>query len=789
MSPEQLREKMLKKIQEEQAKAQKDQDKYEKKQRDKQAKHPDTNDDSDMTVFSKNGVKTIDVDAGFDSKGHKIPQSIKKNSVESSASHTVELGEKKNSTLKDHTLDLERTDLAKNGGKKDIQRSDAPEMMDGDTPKKKGFFERMFSHKKDNSDEFRSAEKGDQVKMGVNSKLSMKDVPPPVAGSHDTVMHRVEAEIARRRLQDESSGKAPKPQAQETDKGEVVELPEKGQPEPAAPPAPPPGPVAAEAVALPPAFEQPPDGLNGSNAGSGAPATHAIAAIEGVHPEPQKGAAAVDPDGTAPATEADIKAAAEWQYKTGLESKDLVAREAAYQRAAVEHRVDAIPYMIEEIHKNGFLSTYVPQYLAGIGKLNDDVEVTLVHGLFSTDAVMRRSCAEALGALKSKRAPQQLMLVMKGEKSYACRSAYAQALGLLGDRTAIPALKAVLEDRSEVEFVRSRAALALAQLGDPAGRAHLITMLDSSLPAMQVMGMAGLAQLRDPEIAGYLNAALESPFDEVWVTAVTLMPSLGPATALPMMRARLESPNEVMCRRGALAMGYLGSDDGVPYIDRAVRVGGLQERVMGCELLAKLQRTDKIPLLIEKLQDAHTLVRQAAAVALVHLHAREALPALVESGRGQRSNFELPPGLRGAQPDAIERLTMLSCVRTLRGEQGDIYLSTLPNAVDHNWPEIDRVLNDQTVELLKMYQLVDVVPDHNMPVGAVLKSPDGKELLVREGEAVAAGFRVKDMFLPTVGKDKQKLPGYVTLMRGEQSVRLIIGHSPEIENAAPTSNK
>jgi len=55
---------------------------------------------------------------------------------------------------------------------------------------------------------------------------------------------------------------------------------------------------------------------------------------------------------------------------------------------------------------------------------------------------------------------------------------------------------------------------------------------------------------------------------------------------------------------------------------------------------------------------------------------------------------------------------------------------------------------------------------------------------VREGETVTAGFRVRDMALPTTGKDKQKFPGYVTLMRGEQSIRLIIGRPPELEAKA-----
>jgi HEAT repeat protein len=481
-----------------------------------------------------------------------------------------------------------------------------------------------------------------------------------------------------------------------------------------------------------------------------------------------------------PATDADVKAASEYQYHTGLESKDIYAREAAFQRAAVERREDAIPFMLDEIEQNKAMATQVPQYLSAIGKLTDPVELTLIHALASRDPTLRQSSAEALGFLHSRKAVPTLLQSIKSDNNYQSRSAYVSALGYIGDRSVVPQLKALLNDKYEVEIVRSRTALALARLGDPSGRAHLTNMLDSRAPAMQIMGLNGLAQIGDPELLGYLNTALESPYEEVWVTAVYLFASTGPGAALPVLRGRLSAANEALQRRAALAMGALGSDDAVPYIDRALRVGSLQERILGCEVLPNLQRRDKIPLLIEKLQDAHTLVRQAAAVALARLKAAEALPALIEAARGRREDLALPPGLRGAAPDVNERLTMMACVRQLRGESGELYLSTLPDRRDQSWPELDRVLSGQQIELVKMYQLVDVISDNRRAVGAVLKSPDGKEVLVREGEQVAAGFRVRDISLPITAKDKSTLPSYVTLMRGDEIVRLIEGHAPEV---------
>src|SRR6185436_6740746 len=139
-----------------------------------------------------------------------------------------------------------------------------------------------------------------------------------------------------------------------------------------------------------------------------------------------------------------------------------------------------------------------------------------------------QASAETLGRLKTRRAVVPIIEALKLEKNFNNRTSYCTALGLIGERSAIPTLKAKLEIGGEVEFVKSSAALALARLGDPSGRAHLIQTMDAPQAALQVIALTGLSQLNDPETAGYLSAALESRYDEVWTTAVYLFPRLGP---------------------------------------------------------------------------------------------------------------------------------------------------------------------------------------------------------------------------------------------------------------------
>jgi HEAT repeat protein len=486
-------------------------------------------------------------------------------------------------------------------------------------------------------------------------------------------------------------------------------------------------------------------------------------------------------DESVPLTAEEQKAFSDEEYRTGLASRDVVAREAAFRRAGLERRADGIPYLLEELKQNNLLAAFAVQCLGAIGRLTPEVEAALAQGLASREPAVRSSCAEALGRLRAARAVPAIIQAMQTEKNYQVRCSYLDALGLIGDPAAVPALKAKLAQKEEIEFAKGRAALALARLGDRSGRAHLVRNMDGRMPALQIIGMTGLVQMGDVSAAGCLSAGLESGFEEVWTMAVRLFPQVGSTAALPVLRTRLDSPAEVLRRRAALAMGYLGSDEALPYIDRAARVGSLHERIMACELLGNLGCTDRIPLLIEKLQDPHTAVRQTAAASLAKLNATQAIPALIEAARGRQQTGDLPPALRGGSTDPMERVVILSCLRMLRGEKEDWVIESLPSSRDGTWPEVETRAAEQQMELAKQFQFVDVIGDGQRALGAVLKSPDGREGLYRVGEHVAGGFKVKDIGLPMVGKDKAKIPPYVILMRGNERVILGPGRPAETD--------
>ena len=102
----------------------------------------------------------------------------------------------------------------------------------------------------------------------------------------------------------------------------------------------------------------------------------------------------------------------------------------------------------------------------------------------------------------------------------------------------------------------------------------------------------------------------------------------------------------------------------------------------------------------------------------------------------------------------------------MNGEKDDLVLHSLPNPHDTRWPEFDKELNKHQIELLKMYTLVDVIPSGVNAAGAGIVAPGGQESWYREGEPVAAGFRVVEINVgATSVNNAVKVPPSVTLQK------------------------
>jgi hypothetical protein len=141
--------------------------------------------------------------------------------------------------------------------------------------------------------------------------------------------------------------------------------------------------------------------------------------------------------------------------------------------------------------------------------------------------------------------------------------------------------------------------------------------------------------------------------------------------------------------------------------------------------------------------------------------------------------------MRGSLPEVEEMLVFLGCIRALRGEEGSAAFKTLPDSKSTRWPEYDRELGRYQLDLVQSYAVVEVMGVPEKPVAVVLRDTQGKEQLYREGEAVAAGYRIRDLHVGARGAEEPKDPPWVTLVRGDDRITLVKGRAAEIQlNAA-----
>jgi HEAT repeat protein len=165
------------------------------------------------------------------------------------------------------------------------------------------------------------------------------------------------------------------------------------------------------------------------------------------------------------------------------------------------------------------------------------------------------------------------------------------ALGLLGNKTALPVLADVLHKDTD-KFVRVQAAEAMWRMGSEEGLKALTTATISSEPGLQVESLLALALPRDP------------------VVLTNVMGHTGDDAPDAYFEAGL------MAARGC---GLLGSDIGYGVALKGADSADWRQRGMAANALAAIGRTDDQPVLAKLLGDRDQRVRIAAARAVLML--------------------------------------------------------------------------------------------------------------------------------------------------------------------------
>jgi len=170
------------------------------------------------------------------------------------------------------------------------------------------------------------------------------------------------------------------------------------------------------------------------------------------------------------------------QVKVGSASKRW---QSAFELAKVLNNPDAEP--LSDSFKNQLTSAYersihddplVRSYLAmAMGATKDSIfGDILIEGLKDENLETRIAAIQSLGMIKFKKAVNPINSLIKDTDTHSERLTATIALGMIGDKSAIPFLTKLLND--DEANIRWDAAIALAKMGDNSGAPIIEGLLD-----------------------------------------------------------------------------------------------------------------------------------------------------------------------------------------------------------------------------------------------------------------------------------------------------------------------
>jgi len=139
---------------------------------------------------------------------------------------------------------------------------------------------------------------------------------------------------------------------------------------------------------------------------------------------------------------------------------------------------------------------------------------SLYDRILSEDIFLAQAAAEALGDLGDPGAVPQLISQAKRHASASVRSAAVEAVGRIGDRSALSAVLEGVQDPDPT--VRESVARVIGRLGQPQEHHLLLTpLLQDPAPRVRLAAVLALAELRAPEALDSLVGLLADSSEEV----------------------------------------------------------------------------------------------------------------------------------------------------------------------------------------------------------------------------------------------------------------------------------
>jgi HEAT repeat protein len=263
---------------------------------------------------------------------------------------------------------------------------------------------------------------------------------------------------------------------------------------------------------------------------------------------------------------------------------------------------------------------------AALGRVGNKNDVPALRTLLKHPAEsVRLRVVEALARVGNMDDIPALRALLK-DPSGMVRLAVAQALGKVGSKEDIPALRALLKDPAL--GVREGAAKALGRVGSKEDIPALRALLKDSAMGVQFAAAEALGRVGSKDDVPAFRALLKDPAGGVRLAAAEALRRMGSKEDIPALRALLRDREEAVRSKAAEALGRVGSKDDAPAL-RALLGDPLPDtRLVAAEALGRVGSEDDAAALRALLKDPAARLRLKAAKALEMIRATPPVVAL-----------------------------------------------------------------------------------------------------------------------------------------------------------------
>jgi HEAT repeat protein len=241
---------------------------------------------------------------------------------------------------------------------------------------------------------------------------------------------------------------------------------------------------------------------------------------------------------------------------------------------------------------------------------------------YKDDSQLRIEAAQALGKLGD---PVAIPALIDSLGDILVRDTSVEILARFGPQVVDPLIAALNHD---VESVRLHAMKTLAIMGDNRAVPDLLKALNHPKPQMRETAATALGQFDDESAILGLAAAITDKDAAVREAAVLSLGESGHPMALkPLTIILRESQQQVLKAVAVKALGEMGSVEGIDALIEAYQRGDVR-RDLVLKALGKIGDGRVVPILVDGLTDATSLIRDAALDAMTLLNSTAVEPLI-----------------------------------------------------------------------------------------------------------------------------------------------------------------